>query len=61
MILLNLPIAFFRYLGQFFDGLGAVVNSARGVLFPFKPDDVDWERKVAAAAREAATALALPR
>ena len=43
------------------DGLGAVVNSSRGVLFPFHPDDADWERQVAAAAREAAAALALPR
>jgi orotidine-5'-phosphate decarboxylase len=41
------------------DGLGAVVNSSRGVLFPFRPEDGDWENKVVAAAREAAAALAL--
>ena len=43
------------------DGLGAVVNSSRGVLFPFKPEDAHWEQKIATAAREAAAALALPR
>jgi orotidine-5'-phosphate decarboxylase len=43
------------------DGLGAVVNSSRGVLFPFVPEDDGWEKKVTAAAREAAAALALPR
>jgi orotidine-5'-phosphate decarboxylase len=36
------------------DGLGAVVNSSRGVTFPFKPDDAGWEAVVEAAAREAA-------
>jgi orotidine-5'-phosphate decarboxylase len=40
------------------DGLGAVVNSSRGVLFPFAPTDRDWEAKVEAAARAAAAALA---
>jgi orotidine-5'-phosphate decarboxylase len=40
------------------DGLGAVVNSSRGVLFPFAPSDRDWEAKVEAAARAAAAALA---
>ena len=35
------------------DGLGAVVNSSRGVLFPFQPDDGDWEKKVVAAAQAA--------
>ena len=39
------------------DGLGAVVNSSRGVTFPFKPDDPDWEAKVVAAARKAAEEL----
>jgi orotidine-5'-phosphate decarboxylase len=34
------------------DGLGAVVNSSRGILFPFKPDNADWERKIEEAARE---------
>lgn len=39
------------------DGLGAVVNSSRGVTFPFHPDDPDWEAKVVAAARKAAVEL----
>src|SRR5205823_1761624 len=39
------------------DGLGAVVNSARGVTFPFHPDDPDWEAKVVAAAAKAAAEL----
>ena len=40
------------------DGLGAVVNSARAVLFPFEPAARDWKDRVAAAAREAAASLA---
>ncbi len=39
------------------DGLGAVVNSSRGVTFPFQPDDPDWEAKVSAAAAKAAAEL----
>ena len=39
------------------DGLGAVVNSSRGVVFPFHPDDPDWEAKVVAAAKKAAEEL----
>jgi orotidine-5'-phosphate decarboxylase len=39
------------------DGLGAVVNSSRGVTFPFHPDDPDWEAKVIAAAKKAAVEL----
>ncbi|MBA4062267.1 MAG: orotidine-5'-phosphate decarboxylase [Isosphaera sp.] len=39
------------------DGLGAVVNSSRGVTFPFHPDDPDWEGKVEAAARKAQAEL----
>ena len=39
------------------DGLGAVVNSSRGITFPFPPDDPDWEAKVVAAARTAAAEL----
>jgi orotidine-5'-phosphate decarboxylase len=35
------------------DGLGAVVNSSRGVTFPFHPDDPDWESKIVEAARRA--------
>jgi orotidine-5'-phosphate decarboxylase len=42
------------------DGLGAVVSSSRGVLFPFAPDATDWEAQVEAAARATAAALALP-
>lgn len=39
------------------DGLGAVVNSSRGVTFPFKPDDPDWEAKIVEAARKASAEL----
>jgi orotidine-5'-phosphate decarboxylase len=35
------------------DGLGAVVNSSRGIIACFKPDDADWEAKVEAATRAA--------
>jgi orotidine-5'-phosphate decarboxylase len=40
------------------DGLGAVVNSSRGLMFPFKPDERNWEAKVEAAAKETIAALA---
>jgi orotidine-5'-phosphate decarboxylase len=40
------------------DGLGAVVNSSRGILFPFRPEKVDWEASVETAARAAIAALA---
>src|SRR5262245_38128478 len=40
------------------DGLGAVVNSSRGILFPFQPTDADWEARVEAAARATIAALA---
>ena len=39
------------------DGLGAVVNSSRGVVFPFRPDDADWEAQIVAAARGAQAEL----
>lgn len=39
------------------DGLGAVVNSSRGVTFPFHPDDLGWEAKVVAAAQKAQAEL----
>jgi len=39
------------------DGLGAVVNSSRGVTFPFHPDDPDWEAKITEAARKASEEL----
>lgn len=38
-------------------GQGAVVNSSRGILFPYKPDDKDWEAKIVQAARQAASEL----
>ncbi|MFO0807984.1 MAG: orotidine-5'-phosphate decarboxylase [Gemmataceae bacterium] len=41
------------------DGLGAIVNSSRGVTFPFKADETGWEAKIDAAARTAAAELAL--
>lgn len=42
------------------DGLGAVVNSSRGVLFPWQrpPEGEGWEALVEAAARRAAAELA---
>jgi len=39
------------------DGLGAIVNSSRGVTFPFHPDDPDWEAKIVNAARKAQAEL----
>jgi orotidine-5'-phosphate decarboxylase len=39
------------------DGLGAVVNSSRGITFPFHPDDPDWESKIVAAAKKAQAEL----
>lgn len=41
------------------DGLGAVVNSSRGILFSFSPEKKDWETAVETATR--ATIAALPR
>jgi orotidine-5'-phosphate decarboxylase len=40
------------------DGTGAVVNSSRGILFPFAPDADDWEAKVLAATRSTIARLA---
>jgi orotidine-5'-phosphate decarboxylase len=40
------------------DGLGAIVNSSRGVTFPFRRDDPAWEAAIENAARAAATELA---
>lgn len=34
-------------------GFGAIVNSSRGVTFPFEPDDPDWEAKIVTAAEKA--------
>jgi orotidine-5'-phosphate decarboxylase len=42
------------------DGLGAIVNSSRGVTFPFKPDDSDWESAIRIATERAAAELSLP-
>jgi orotidine-5'-phosphate decarboxylase len=39
------------------DGLGAVVNSSRGILFPFAPDASDWEARIETAARATVAAL----
>jgi orotidine-5'-phosphate decarboxylase len=39
------------------DGLGAIVNSSRGILFPFEPDDPAWEEKIESAARATIAAL----
>jgi orotidine-5'-phosphate decarboxylase len=39
------------------DGLGAVVNSSRGITFPFSPDDRNWEQAIVNATREAIAAL----
>ncbi len=38
-------------------GRGAVVNSSRGVLFPYRPDATDWEDAVAAAITKAKAEL----
>lgn len=39
------------------DGLGAVVNSSRGITFCFRPDEADWESKVRTAAENAQAEL----
>lgn len=39
------------------DGLGAIVNSSRGILFPFKPDDRNWEARIEEATRGTIAAL----
>lgn len=40
------------------DGLGAVVNSSRGVTFPFHPDDPHWETAIARALEQSTNELA---
>jgi orotidine-5'-phosphate decarboxylase len=40
------------------DGSGAIVNSSRGVLFPFAPDAPDWEARIEQATRATIRALA---
>jgi orotidine-5'-phosphate decarboxylase len=39
------------------DGLGAIVSSSRGLLFPFAPEAADWEKRIEAATRSAVSAL----
>ncbi len=39
------------------NGFGAVINSSRGITFPFKPDDAQWEEKIVQAAKKAAVEL----
>jgi len=39
-------------------GLGAVINSSRGITFPFHPDDPGWEKAVLSAADRAVAELA---
>jgi orotidine-5'-phosphate decarboxylase len=39
------------------DGLGAIVNSSRGILFPFKPDDRSWETRIEEATRATIASL----
>lgn len=39
------------------DGLGAIVNSSRGIIFPFKPDNPNWEAKIVAATHAAVAEL----
>jgi orotidine-5'-phosphate decarboxylase len=33
--------------------LGAIVNSSRGILFPFAPDEPRWEESIETATRAA--------
>jgi orotidine-5'-phosphate decarboxylase len=40
------------------DGLGAVPSSSRGILFPFKPSDANWEAKIEAIVRKSIAELA---
>ncbi|MBY0523255.1 MAG: orotidine-5'-phosphate decarboxylase [Gemmataceae bacterium] len=40
------------------DGLGAVINSSRGIIFSFSPDNAAWEMAVEAATRRTIAQLA---
>lgn len=40
------------------DGSGAIVNSSRGILFPFAPAAADWRERILAATRDTIAALA---
>jgi orotidine-5'-phosphate decarboxylase len=45
--------------GAFFsNGLGAIVNSSRGITFPFHPADPDWEQAVVTAVKRSTNELA---
>lgn len=35
------------------NGLGGIVNSSRGITFPFKPEDANWESAILAATKKA--------
>lgn len=39
------------------DGMGAVINSSRGITFPFSPSALDWESAIEQATRNAIAAL----
>jgi len=39
------------------NGLGAIVNSSRGITFPFHPDDANWEAKIVEATKKAVAEL----
>lgn len=39
------------------DGLSAIVNSSRGITFPFHPDDPQWEAAIVQATRQAVAEL----
>jgi orotidine-5'-phosphate decarboxylase len=43
------------------DGTGAVVNSSRGIICAFRPDDADWEEKVLTATKTTIADLAASR
>jgi orotidine-5'-phosphate decarboxylase len=40
------------------DGLGAIVNSSRGITFPYRPDDAKWESAIRSATEQAISELA---
>lgn len=41
------------------DGLGAIINSSRGITFPFQPDDPHWEAAIEAASQRAVQDLSV--
>src|SRR5579875_2282537 len=40
------------------DGLGALISSSRGILYPFQPDEPRWEERIEEATRATISALA---